>query len=78
MKTPDSPSRIDHAICDSFLSAADALSQRRARDIPEPTIDHLVDLRWLEWDGGTLRLTNVGEIVLMKMQARALVEAEAV
>jgi hypothetical protein len=61
--------RINAAVCESFLAAADALSRRRARDIPEKTIDRLVDLRWLEWNGGTLRLTRVGEIVLMKVQA---------
>ena len=78
MKTPASLARINRAICDSFLMAADALSRRRARDIPEPTIDTLVDLHWLAWDGGTLRLTSVGGIVLMKMQARTYAEAAPV
>ena len=68
--------RINAAICESFLAAADALSRRRARDIPEKTIDSLVDLRWLEWNGGTLRLTRVGEIVLMKVQAMSPANAQ--
>ena len=69
--------RINAAVCESFLAAAEALSRRRARDIPENTIDRLVDLRWLEWNGGTLRLTSLGEIVLMKMQARNFANAQA-
>ena len=68
--------RINAAVCESFLAAADALSRRRARDIPENTIDRLVDLRWLEWNGGTLRLTRVGEIVLMKVQAMSPANAQ--
>ena len=70
--------RINAAVCESFLAAADALSRRRARDIPEMTIDRLVDLRWLEWSGGMLRLTQVGEIVLMKVQAMAFAKAPAI
>jgi hypothetical protein len=70
--------RINAAVCESFLAAADALSRRRARDIPENTIDRLVDLRWLEWSGGMLRLTQVGEIVLMKVQAMAFAKAPAI
>ena len=70
--------RINTAVCESFLAAADALSRRRARDIPEKTIDRLVDLRWLEWNGGTLRLTRVGEIVLMKVQAMTFAKAPAI
>ena len=70
--------RINTAVCESFLAAADALSRRRARDIPEKTIDRLVDLRWLEWSGGNLRLTRVGEIVLMKVQAMTFAKAPAI
>ena len=70
--------RINAAVCESFLAAVDALSRRRAREIPENTIDSLVALRWLEWNGGTLRLTEVGEIVLMKVQAMAFARAPAI
>jgi hypothetical protein len=75
MKHAATLTRINDALCDSFLAAADALSMRRAGDIPEHIIDKLVALRWLEWSGGRLRLTNVGEIVLMKVQARNLAAA---
>jgi hypothetical protein len=77
MKTPATLTRINAALCDSFLAAADALSRRRAGDIPEPTIDKLVAVQWLEWHGGSLHLTRLGEIVLMKVQALALAKAQA-
>jgi len=67
--------RINAAVCESFLAAADALSRRRARDIPETAIDNFVALRWLEWCGGTLRVTEVGELVLMKLQTRMALAA---
>lgn len=62
------------ALLESFARACDALSRRRARDIPEQAIDTFVALRWLTWNGGTLRLTEAGETVLMKAQV-ALVQA---
>ena len=74
MKTPTPLVKVTNALCDSFAAAADALSRRRARDIPETAIDNFVALRWLEWCGGSLRLTQLGELVLMKVQSR-LVEA---
>ena len=78
MPAPAALTRINQTICDSFLAAADSLSRRRAREIPESTIARLVDdLRWLEWSGGNLRLTRVGEIVLMKVQARTCASAQA-
>ena len=77
MKTPTPIVKITAALCDSFAAAADALSRRRARDIPEGAIEKFVALRWLEWCGGTLRLTEVGEIVLMKVQTRLLNAAPA-
>jgi len=77
MKTPTPLVRTDAATCESFLAAVDALARRRAGEIPEDTIARLVAMHWLEWRGGSLHLTRVGEIVLMKLQARALLEAEA-
>ena len=67
--------KITAALCDSFAAAADALGRRRARDIPETAIDKFVALRWLEWCGGTLRITEVGELVLMKLQTRMVLAA---
>ena len=70
MKTPTPIVKITLALCDSFAAAVDALSRRRARDISESAIESFVALRWLEWAGGNLKLTRVGELVLMKLQNR--------
>lgn len=39
---------------------ADSLQHRRASEIEEGVIDDLVTLAWLEWLGGSLRLTTTG------------------
>jgi hypothetical protein len=72
MQTPAALARINSALHDSLLATVDALSRRRARDIPEKTIDHFVAIRWLEWNGGNLRLTPAGERVLTTVQASML------
>ena len=78
MKTPAALVKINTALHDSLLATVDALSRRRARDIPEKTIDQFVSMRWLEWNGGSLRLTQAGEVVLMKVQATMLGNMQAV
>lgn len=39
---------------------ADLLKRRRAGEISESVINDLVLLSWLEWSGGSLRLTTTG------------------
>jgi len=52
----------DHqALRNALLSSIDSLHRRRAADIPNGFIDDYVTLQWLEWHGGGLRLTAVGE-----------------
>jgi hypothetical protein len=77
MKTPAALAKINTALHESLLATVDALSRRRARDIPETTIDQFVAIRWLEWNGGTLRLTPAGESVLMKIHASMLGNMQA-
>ena len=72
MKTPAPLAKLNTALHESLLATVDALSRRRARDIPEKTIDQFVAIRWLEWNGGTLRLTAAGERVLLQVQATML------
>ncbi len=69
MKTSAALAKINSALHDSLLATVDALSRRRAADIPEKTIDQFVAIRWLEWNGGALRLTQAGEGMLVKIQA---------
>ena len=76
MKTPATLAKINSTLHDSLLATVDALSRRRAADIPEKTIDEFVAIRWLEWNGGTLRLTQAGEAVMMKVHAAMVGELQ--
>jgi hypothetical protein len=77
MKTAPTIAKITTALQDSLLTTVDALSRRRACDIPEKTIDHFVALRWLQWNGGSLRLTESGEAMLVKVHAAMLGNLQA-
>jgi archaellum component FlaD/FlaE len=77
MQTAAALSKINTAVQDSLLAAVDALSRRRACDIPEKTIAHLVALRWLQWNGGSLRLTESGDAMLAKVHATMLGNLQA-
>lgn len=52
-----------------LLATVDLLKQRRAADITEGYIDRYVALQWLEWNGGTLRLTAVGQNICSQLSA---------
>ncbi|RZJ06510.1 MAG: hypothetical protein EOP39_18965 [Rubrivivax sp.] len=58
--------RLD-ALRDQFLATVDLLKRRRASEIADASIDHYVALNWLEWHGGTLRLTTTGENMCLHM-----------
>jgi hypothetical protein len=47
----------------------ESLDRRRADLVSEPLIEGYVALNWLEWNGGTLRLTETGKN--MRNQLRA-------
>ncbi len=77
MKTPATLGKINTALQDSLLATVDALARRRACDIPEQTIDRFVAMRWLQWNGGNLRLTAAGEEMLVKVHASMLGNLQA-
>ena len=77
MQTVTALSKTNAALHDCLLATVDALSRRRACDIPEKTIDHFVALRWLKWSGGSLRLTESGEEMLVKVHASMLRNLQA-
>ncbi|MBA4218903.1 MAG: hypothetical protein V3V71_03915 [Roseateles sp.] len=54
---------------DRLLATVDLLKQRRASEIDAGYIDDYVALHWLEWVGGTLRLTTTGENVCKHLMA---------
>ena len=61
---------------DELLATVDLLKRRRAAEIDEGQIEEYVALHWLEWHGGSLRLTTTGENVC-KHQASSLGRAAA-
>jgi hypothetical protein len=58
------------ALRDALLDTVSLLKQRRAGDIAAGYIDGYVALNWLEWNGGGLRLTTVGDNVCKQLLAR--------
>lgn len=48
---------------DALPPTVELLKQRRAAEIEESYIDAFVALNWLEWNGGSLRLTTTGQNV---------------
>lgn len=40
------------------------LHHKRAGEIGEDVIDELVSLSWIEWNGGSLRLTATGQNII--------------
>lgn len=74
MKTATTLAKINTALQESLLVTVDMLSRRRACDIPEQTIDRFVALRWLQWNGGSLRLTEAGEAMVVKVQAAMIMQ----
>ena len=76
--SPSPPNRLPSAslaprreeLQEELLLTVDLLSRRRADLVAEGFIEDYVALRWLEWNGGTLRLTAAGDIVCSQMRAR--------
>ncbi|MFX7879107.1 hypothetical protein ABTK13_22815, partial [Acinetobacter baumannii] len=54
---------------DRLLATVDLLKQRRASEIDAGYIDDYGALHWLEWVGGTLRLTSTGVKVCKHLMA---------
>lgn len=56
------PSRRD-TLRDQLPATVTLLKQRRAAEIDAGYIEDYVALHWMEWHGGSLRLTTTGENV---------------
>ena len=54
----------------ALLSTVDLLKRRRAAEITPGYIDAYVELHWLEWNGGDLRLTVTGQNICQQLTAR--------
>ncbi len=54
-----------------LLVTVDALQRRRADLVSEALIAGYVALDWMEWNGGTLQLTQTGKNVCGQLRAAA-------
>lgn len=66
--TTPPPSKTDE-LRNEFLATMDSLGRRRADLVREELIAGYVDLNWLEWNGGSLRLTVTGKNVCEQMRS---------
>ena len=53
----------------ALLATVTLLQRRRAGEIAPAYIDDYVKLNWLEWNGGTLRLTVTGDNIRKQLTA---------
>lgn len=63
--------KLDHspeALRAALQSTVAALNRRCASEIAESLISDYVRLDWLEWHGGGLRLTTVGENICRQLK----------
>jgi hypothetical protein len=51
----------------ALLDTVDKLYRRRASEIPVGYVDDYVSLNWLEWHGGSLRVTTTGQNVCRQL-----------
>ena len=51
-------------------ATVELLKRRRASEIADGFIDDYVALHWLEWHGGTLRVTTTGENVCRHLRSQ--------
>lgn len=53
----------------ALLNTATLIERRRCSEIEEGLIDSYVALNWLEWNGGSLRLTVTGQNMRKQMMS---------
>ncbi len=70
MDTTKTAPPITEQTCEAFASAADTLLLRRANRIPESDIDDFIALGWMDWHGGLLRITPLGQMALLRIRTR--------
>lgn len=64
------PAPRQEALRNALPATVELLKRHRASDIAESDIDDYVNLNWLEWDGGSLKLTVTGDNVCKQMRVR--------
>lgn len=69
-KKPTPPSATE-VLRNALLATVDALQRRRADQVSETLIEAYVAAFWMEWVGGTLKLTETGQNVCKQLRAAA-------
>ena len=64
------PPQRKEVLREALQTCVNSLHRRRASEIPEDFIDDYVQLNWLEWHGGDLRLTITGENICRQTNPR--------
>ncbi|MDO9095584.1 MAG: hypothetical protein Q7U99_23450 [Rubrivivax sp.] len=64
------PATRQEALRSALPATVNLLKQHRAADIAESDINDYVNMNWLEWNGGSLRLTVTGDNVCRQMRER--------
>ncbi|MDE1950682.1 MAG: hypothetical protein KGL43_06175 [Burkholderiales bacterium] len=74
LASPPSPvsaaAQRNEALRAALLSTVELLAQRRACEIDTGLIDDYVAINWLEWVGGSLKLTVTGNNVCKQLTVR--------
>jgi hypothetical protein len=65
------PQARQEALRGALLATVDLLARRRASEIDHAYIDDYVAMHWLEWHGGSLRLTETGRNVCAQLSGRS-------
>jgi len=63
------PDLRQQALRDGLLATVELLKRRRAAEVAAGYLDSYVDLQWMEWNGGSLRLTVTGQNVCRQLSA---------
>jgi hypothetical protein len=71
MSRPPISSERRESLRSALQATADALQRRKASEIASESIDDYVTLNWLEWWGGSLRLTTTGQNVCRQTRVAA-------
>ena len=69
-RTATPPKSRGEMLRDSLLPTVELLHQRQASRVGDGLIADYLALDWLEWNGGTLRLTVTGSNVCQQLRAR--------
>ena len=69
-RMPIPPLLRRHALRDALPGTVGLLAARHAQAIETGFIDDYVALGWLEWRGGTLKVTAVGENICKQLTHR--------